>query len=282
MREIFLSSRPISWINTAYPFAAAYLVAGGSVCSIFVIGTIFFLFPYNLLMYGINDVFDYESDKNNPRKGGVEGALLERSSHKLVLWTSLLIPLPFVFWLMLNGSLISNIVLLLLLFFVVAYSAPKLRFKERPFLDSVTSSIHFVGPMVYGLTFNLWPSEAWYYVVAFFFWGVASHAFGAVQDIKADRDGGLSSIATSLGAKNTVRFAAASYVIASILVAITGWQGLLVGIAGLLYLFNVWPYINLSDKDCEKANSGWKRFIYINWITGAVITMVLIATLVSQ
>lgn len=282
MREILLSSRPISWVNTAYPFAAAYLVARGNAGAMLVIGTFFFLFPYNLLMYGINDVFDYESDKNNPRKGGVEGALLERSSHRLILWSSILIPLPFVVWLLLNGNSTSNIVLLLLLFFVVAYSAPMLRFKERPFLDSVTSSIHFVGPMIYGLTFSTWPSEAWYFVVAFFFWGMASHAFGAVQDIRADREGGLGSIGTSLGARNTVRFAAVLYAAASILVAITGWQGFLVGITGLLYVLNVWPYINLGDKDCEKANAGWKRFIYINWVTGAVVTMVLIATFVSQ
>lgn len=282
MREIFLSSRPISWINTAYPFAAAYLVSGGAVGPVLIIGTFFFLFPYNLLMYGINDVFDYESDKNNPRKGGVEGALLERSSHRLILWASILISIPFIVWMMLNGSILSNIILLALLFFVVAYSAPKLRFKERPFLDSITSSIHFVGPMVYGLSFYSLPDQAWYFVLAFFFWGMASHAFGAVQDIKADREGGLGSIGTSLGAKNTVRFSAVLYTAASILVASTGWQGLLVGITGLLYVLNVWPYINLTDKSCEKANAGWKRFIYINWVTGAVVTMVLIVTFVSQ
>lgn len=282
MREILLSSRPISWVNTAYPFAAAFLVAGGSFGPLLIVGTFFFLFPYNLLMYGINDVFDYESDKNNPRKGGVEGALLEKSSHRLVLWSCILIPLPFILWLLLNGSLLSNIVLAALLFFVVAYSAPKLRFKERPFLDSITSSIHFVGPMIYGLTVTSWPDKAWYFVVAFFFWGMASHAFGAVQDIKADRLGGLGSIGTSLGAKNTVRFSAVFYLAAAILVALTGWQGLLVGITGLLYVLNVWPYINLRDKDCEKANPAWRRFIYINWITGAVITMVLIAAFTSQ
>ncbi len=282
MREIFPSSRPISWINTAYPFAAAYLVSGGAVGPMLIIGTFFFLFPYNLLMYGINDVFDYESDKNNPRKGGIEGALLERSSHRLILWASILISIPFIVWMMLNGSMLSNIILLALLFFVVAYSAPKLRFKERPFLDSITSSIHFVGPMVYGLSFYPLPDQAWYFVLAFFFWGMASHAFGSVQDIKADREGGLGSIGTSLGAKNTVRFSAVLYTAASILVASTGWQGLLVGITGLLYVLNVWPYINLTDKSCEKANAGWKRFIYINWVTGAVVTMVLIVTFVSQ
>ena len=78
IKELLLTSRPISWVNTAYPFAAAYLLAGGGIDWKFVVGTLFFLIPYNLLMYGVNDVFDYESDLRNPRKGGVEGALLAK------------------------------------------------------------------------------------------------------------------------------------------------------------------------------------------------------------
>ncbi|MDF2575513.1 MAG: prenyltransferase, partial [Agromyces sp.] len=60
--QVLLSSRPISWINTAFPFAAAYVLTTGAVDALLVVGTIFFLIPYNLLMYGVNDVFDYESD----------------------------------------------------------------------------------------------------------------------------------------------------------------------------------------------------------------------------
>ena len=70
-RQLIGSSRPVSWINTAYPFAAAYLMAGGGITPALVVGTLWFLIPYNLLMYGINDVFDYESDLRNPRKGGL-------------------------------------------------------------------------------------------------------------------------------------------------------------------------------------------------------------------
>ena len=76
LAQIVLSSRPISWINTAFPFAAAYLLSTREVDLTLVIGTLYFLIPYNLAMYGINDVFDYASDLANPRKGGIEGALL--------------------------------------------------------------------------------------------------------------------------------------------------------------------------------------------------------------
>jgi 4-hydroxybenzoate polyprenyltransferase len=81
LKALFVSSRPLSWVNTAFPFAAAYVLTAGVDVTL-VIGTLYFLIPYNLAMYGINDVFDYESDLRNPRKGGVEGALLDPRMHR--------------------------------------------------------------------------------------------------------------------------------------------------------------------------------------------------------
>ncbi len=66
VRELFVSSRPVSWINTAFPFAAAYLLTTRQIDAPLIVGIIFFLVPYNLAMYGVNDVFDYESDLRNP------------------------------------------------------------------------------------------------------------------------------------------------------------------------------------------------------------------------
>ena len=97
-------------------------------------------------------------------------------------------------YLVLLGSPLSWLVLAVSLFAVVAYSAPPLRFKERPFLDSITSSTHFVSPG--GLRRWCWPGavltpQLVALLAAFFLWGVASHAFGAVQDVVADREAGI-------------------------------------------------------------------------------------------
>jgi hypothetical protein len=40
----------------------------------------------------------------------------------------------------------------------------------------------------------------------------------------------------------------------------------------------VWPFRNLSDTDCERANRGWKKFLGINFFAGFIVTMLLIAT----
>lgn len=277
--QLLLSSRPLSWINTAFPFAAAYVLTSGTVDLAFVVGTIFFLVPYNLAMYGINDVFDYESDLANPRKGGVEGALLDRSLHRWTLIASAAACLPFVVVLLLLGSPASWLVLAISLFAVVAYSAPGLRFKERPFLDSVTSSIHFVSPAVYGLVLAdaTFTPALFAVLAAFFLWGMASHAFGAVQDILPDRAAGIASIATVMGAKTTVRLALAAWTLAGLLMLFTEWPGPLAALLAVPYILAALPYRSISDADSERANRGWKRFLWINYVVGFFVTMLLIA-----
>ncbi len=178
VRELVLSSRPVSWINTAYPFAAAYLLTTREIDVTLVIGAVFFLVPYNLAMYGINDVFDYESDLRNPRKGGAHGAVLDRRMHRITLWAAGIACAPFIAYLVAVGQPASWAVLTVSLFFVVFYSAPPLRLKEVPFADSVTSSIHFFSPAVYGLVVAgaVWTWQLAAVIVAFGLWGVASHA----------------------------------------------------------------------------------------------------------
>lgn len=278
VRQLLLASRPVSWVNTAYPFAAAYLLTTREVDLVLIVGAIFFLLPYNLAMYGINDVFDYESDLRNPRKGGAHGSVLDRRFHRLTLWAAGLSCLPFVVFLVTAGSPASWLVLAASLFFVVFYSAPPLRLKERPFADSVTSSIHFFSPAVYGLVLAsatwTWPLAA--VIGAFALWGVASHAFGAVQDIVADREGDIASIATVLGARTTVRLALACYAASGLVMLGSSWPGPLAGLLAVPYLAAVWPYRNLADAECTAATAGWRRFLWINQLTGFAVTLLLI------
>lgn len=285
MRQVLAASRPFSWINTAYPFAAGYLLATeGRVDLTFVIGTLFFLIPYNLLMYGVNDVFDYASDLQNPRKGGIEGALADpavaRVVHRRILWASALSVLPFLVYLLAVGSLAAGLTLLLVVFLVVAYSAPVLRFKERPVLDSATSAMHFVGPLLYALVLvgaDLGSRSVWPVLVAFVLWGMASHAFGAVQDVRADREGGIGSVATVLGAHATVVLATGAYVLAAAVLLVLPWPGWLAAVLPLVYAASTARFWSVRDEDCERANAGWRTFLWLNLLVGFLVTMLLIA-----
>lgn len=280
MRQLLLASRPLSWINTAFPFAAAYYLTSGTIDAALVIGTIFFLIPYNLAMYGINDVFDYASDMANPRKGGVEGALLDESAHRTTLIVAIASCVPFVIALFVVGSPASWAVLAVSLFAVAAYSVPGLRFKEVPFLDSITSSTHFVSPAVYGLVLagaSFSPAII-VILLAFFLWGIASHAFGAVQDVIPDREGSISSTATVLGAANTVRIALACWAVAGVMLLTLPWPGSLAAALVIPYLVLAWPYRSVSDADSGAANGGWRHFLWVNYAVGFLATMLLIVT----
>ena len=277
IKKLFWVSRPISWINTAFPFAAGYYLATRQIDLTLILGTLFFLIPYNLLMYGINDVFDYESDLRNPRKGGIEGAVSEKRWHPLILWASTLSCVPFLIYLVLVGDGLANFFLALFVFTVVAYSAKGLRFKEKPFLDSLTSASHFVGPLIYALALTKTSLvDNIFVIAAFTLWGMASHAFGAVQDVIADREGGIASIATAIGARNTTRLAFGAYALAGVLVLFLSFPGNLAILAAVPYLLIVGPFWNITDENCEQANRGWKHFIKLNYIAGFVVTMLLI------
>lgn len=278
LRQLLIASRPVSWINTAYPFAAALLLTTGRVDATLIIGTIFFLIPYNLAMYGINDVFDYESDMRNPRKGGAHGAVLDRRFHRVTLWAAGLSCVPFAIYLIAVGSPLSWLTLAASLFFVVFYSAPPLRLKERPVADSVTSSIHFFSPAVYALILGgaVWTWQLAAVIVAFALWGIASHAFGAVQDVVADREAGIGSIATAFGARTTVRLAIICYALSGIAMLGATWPGPLAVVLAAPYIVTVWPYRSVSDADAATATRGWDRFLWLNQFTGFAVTLLLI------
>lgn len=276
-RRLLLASRPVSWINTAFPFAAA-MVLGGQIDARLVVGTLFFLVPYNLAMYGINDVFDHDSDAANPRKGGLEGALLPPTLHRTTIVTSIALAAPFVVVLVALGNPASWVVLAVSLFAVVAYSVPGLRWKEVPILDSITSSTHFVSPAVYGIVLagTHWTPELILVLTAFFLWGMASHAFGAVQDVVPDREGGIASVATALGSRMTVRGAVVLWALAGGLLLFTGRPVMMAAALAIPYIALAAPFWNVSDVTSGDANRGWRKFLWVNYACGFAVTMLCI------
>lgn len=277
LRTMVVSSRPLSWVNTAFPFGLTYYLLVGEFDAVFLVGSVFFLIPYNVLMYGINDVFDYESDLRNPRKGGVEGALLPPELHRPMIILAALLPIPLLVPLVLWGTFTSTAVLSLSLFVVVAYSAKNFRFKEIPVVDSITSSLHFVMPAVYAMAFvgADVTGLALTLLGSFFLWGMASHAFGAVQDVVADREAQVASVATVIGAKGTVRLAIALYLASGVVLLATPWPLPLIALVTLLYIGALAPWWSLEDAKAGDANRSWKWFLALNFVAGAVVILVL-------
>lgn len=276
VRELLSASRPFSWINTALPFVAAAFGAAGRIDAAILVGFLYFLFPYNLLMYGVNDLYDYESDIRNPRKASIEGGLVPPASARR-LWLAVagtnLPILVLVGWL---AGPVAGVAAALTALTAWVYSAPPLRTKERPFLDSVTSALHFALPAACGFLVAGVPLEAipWPIIAGFVAWGIASHALGAIQDIAYDRAAGIGSIATALGARSTAWVALGGYTIAVAVAASSGPAGVFA--AAWLALYLLLPLMVVAHPGEPAARRAWRGFLGLNLLVGFVLTQELL------
>jgi 4-hydroxybenzoate polyprenyltransferase len=263
-------SRPFSWPNTALPCLATALLVGhldGAV----LIAVLYFTLPYNLLLYGVNDLFDYDSDRLNPRKGGlVEGGMVAGGDRRRLLGLLVATNVPPLLALAWLGGPAAATALGLTVLAALAYSAPPLRLKERAGLDSTVSALHFVLPAVCGgLLAGAAPAALpWRFLLAFFLWGMASHALGAIQDVEFDSAAGMGSIATALGARATAALAVALYLAAGLLTAsaarLAFWAALV-----------VLPYAALAVLAVRRPRAAWQGFLGLNLLAGAYLTRVL-------
>lgn len=160
---------------------------------------VFFLIPANLYLYGINDLFDQDTDKHNPKKRTREHLLVKKETQSLVflLVISFLIMLITLFIL---PTLSTKLFLLSFIFLATFYSAPPLRFKTKPILDS-TSNILYTFPGLIGYLVLYPQSINWLIVLATFCWAGAMHLFSAIPDIDADTKANLNTTAIYLGLK---------------------------------------------------------------------------------
>lgn len=275
LRQIFAASRPVSWINTAFPFVLAWFSSGGAWNSpLFFAGLVYFLLPYNLLVYGVNDIFDYESDLKNPRKGSLEGSIVAPEARGRLWLAIILTNLASLAWLGSQIDTTGKITLAAIVFFALSYSIKGLRWKEVPLVDSINSSLHFVLPAVFGFLVSPSGTISWIPVAAFFLWGMASHAIGAIQDIIPDRAGDIRSIATQWGAKRTIRLTFWLYIAASILTVFVAWpSSILAGLLVSIYALNAGMFLKYhSDAQSAKFRRAWTNFMWLNIVVGFWLT----------
>jgi 4-hydroxybenzoate polyprenyltransferase len=228
----------------------------------------FFLIPANILIYGVNDIYDYETDKLNPKKVEYE-ALLVPEKHKSVWVWILATNIPFVIYAFaLNAR--TGIYLLIFYFFAFFYSAYPIRAKIRPFFDSLFSAGHYIFTGVFG--YFLAGGEGFPIIgfIAGVLWAMAMHAYSAVPDIKADTDAGLRTIATWLGRDRTIVMCLVFYIASAALFALL--VGVFPLIAVLVYVgLMIW---SLREKDDSKLFKIYTYFPWVNFVTPMVWSII--------
>ena len=229
-------SRPVLWINTVGPALVGMWLTGDLWRWEALPLLIWLTLPFNLLIYGVNDVFDQETDAKNPRKGSLEGAKI-LPEEVLPIWRGVLLTnVPFLIYFVSVMPYRAALWILLYAVLFVGYSAPPLRFKARPYLDSLSNAAYafplvFVPPALESPV--VWPAA-----LGLMAWSAAKHTFDASQDVDEDRRVGIKTTAVRLSIKGVVLWSGAWWTIATICFALVSPLVTLVNAAytgGLLY-----------------------------------------------
>lgn len=268
LRFLLKVSRPRFWLYILGPFLIGLAAAAENRVELLTLKNLifglYFLFPANLLIYGVNDIFDYETDKLNQKKQDYE-LLVQPKSHNRLLLYILLFNLPFiiaVFFLAIDtiGALTG------FLFFSIFYSAPPIRAKTKPFLDSIFNILYvFPGIFAFYLISGKFPSVL--VIFAAGLWTFAMHAYSAIPDIEADRRAELQTVATKIGADATLLLCLFLYLSSAFLVyQYLGFLSILLAFTyGLMILLSFW------FKKEEKIFTVYKFFPIINSAAGFLL-----------
>jgi 4-hydroxybenzoate polyprenyltransferase len=236
------ASRPVaSWPAGMLLFLIGYYVSGAAFSPLMLLHVpIFLLLP--LVVFGLNDAYDYETDRLSGRKNSlIEGYVLSRGKRLFILRACYLSAIILVLFSFATGNptRIAAITAGVLLAF--AYSVPPIRLKSIPIADSLSNALATAIVLLLGFSFGgtLTEFPPKLAVASLIMAGI--HAVGAAMDYLADKKAGIQTIATKYGK----RFAAVfSMLLTSIILAFSGissmplnvffWLWLLVSLAAFI------------------------------------------------
>ncbi len=214
-------SRPISWIILPLVFVFGMFMSGAKFTFLTLLQIALLSFPYSLILYGINDVYDYESDKRNPRKNSIWGLILNPAYTSLIVNSSIVSAVAIFLSSLLTLNLLNIIVMFTALFLAYAYSAPPLRLKTKPPFDSITNGAYFIVPFLLGVSFGRFPSTFLVQMIWVTVSVMGLHAFSTIMDYSADKKAGDVTFAVKFGK----RTAAAVFFVVSFCALLFGGFG---------------------------------------------------------
>ncbi len=266
LRYLIVLSRPRFWLYLAGPVAVGVTYGIADVSGLFTATTIalalYFLVPANVLLYGVNDIYDADIDELNPKKAGereerwhgdrlVLLAVVAAGALGLVTFAIT----PVVAWPYLVGFFLL----------AVGYSAPPLRFKTTPFADSVSNGLYILpGAAAYATVAGAHPPIA--AIIGAWLWTMGMHTFSAIPDIDPDRTAGIRTTATVLGESRTYGYCLVVWIGAAAAFAAVDPR-----LGALLAVYPVFvSWVALSSIDVARA---YWWFPTVNTVVGTLLAM---------
>ncbi|MFB6175322.1 MAG: UbiA family prenyltransferase [Candidatus Nanohalobium sp.] len=207
----------------------------------------------HLAVFSLNDYFDRDSDADNDRKGGLEGAVVTGEnenfvkyvaaiSHVLLLGLAAFLPV---------FSFLGSIAVVVASFL---YSAPPFRLKERPFLDSACNIVILYATFCIGVGLaggfldDVIPGAFWFALI----FGGPGHMAASYVDRESDMKSDIMTSAVVLGRRGIVLLGQALLVMALIL---QSWSMETRTLLGISLLFSFYPLV--TEKNMKKMMYLW-------------------------
>ena len=267
---VFRVSRFRFWFYLAGPYSVGCIWAIKNYLNLlepgFFIYMAYFLIPANILLYGINDYFDFDTDQFNVKKGDKEHLLKqkEKGRLKIIIMSIILSSLALIMTMNYIEAILFGAFLLLCIF----YSTPPLRFKALPIIDS-SSNILYALPGIFAFYRVSGALPTPQIVLLAFLHTFSMHLFSAIPDIESDQMAGLRTTATVLGAK------------ASEFVCLSAWSAfslltiLISNLNPFSFLTLIYPLmiVTLLITDMKIGKAYW-LFPYINIGLGSTLFLI--------
>ena len=260
IRRLVEISRPVLWINTIGTTIIGMWLAGELWTWAIVPILLWVTFPFNLLIYGINDIYDQDTDADNDRKGGYGGAKIKPHETRMIGWGVILTNIPFFVYFAFTLPWEAVFWMGLYAFSFWQYSATPLRFKGRPSLESMSNADYAV-PLVF-VPLALGVTPVWAAALGLMAWSMAKHVYDAIQDIDEDRDAGIRTTAVAFGVRGALLWSTFWWIVATVLFAfvnipvaivnaalagwlvVAQWRKPTIEVARRLYRYSVaFPYV---------------------------------------
>lgn len=203
LRLLVETSRPQFYFVPVYFYVSAFVILGHEITLPILVQAASLSFPLTLFINGVNDIYDTDTDAlDDLRKEGE--TVEERFDDVSTLRVYLALAATVVLATTVMFNVWNTVFAASMLFVGYAYSAPPLRLKERPPLDSLSNGVIAVAlAFLLGTSTFANPAEVapWTYakVVMLTLGIAAAHAYYAAIDYEPDKEAGLETVATRYG-----------------------------------------------------------------------------------
>jgi|GEM_PF-3581556 len=223
--KIIITSRPAHWLNMLATFWLGLAISGASFTWIVLVECLLICIPGSLILFGLNDIYDYDTDIKNPRKNHNElfGTALDKKLHKIVYILSICSAILLMITALFTQNWFNILSMAIIVFIAFAYSVPPFRFKTKPPMDIVCNILGTYALIAIGYSFGgdlnsfLFNIDFKLHLTCLLILVVFS-LYGYLADHDTDLESGIKTSGTLIGKKASILITVACMVISTILI----------------------------------------------------------------